>query len=64
MPVPFRPDSKALNISGVLRQVCNAVIPVGGLAFPVFVPTAGLWLTALGQKAILREANLPASLGQ
>lgn len=35
VPVPFRPDSKALNISGVLRRVCNMVIPVSGLAFPV-----------------------------
>ena len=59
VPVPFRPDSKALNISGVLRRVCNMVIPVSGLAFPVSVPTAGLWFDSAGAKSYL-EGDQPA----
>lgn len=50
VPVPFRPDSKALNISGVLRRVCNMVIPVSALAFPVSAPTVKLWFDRAGAK--------------
>lgn len=59
VPVPFRPDSKALNISGVLRRVCNMVIPVSGLAFPVSVPIVGLLFDSTGAKSYL-EGGQPA----
>lgn len=57
--MPFRPDSKALNISGVLRRVCNMVIPVSGLAVPVSVPIVGLLFDSTGAKSYL-EGGQPA----
>lgn len=48
LSAPFRPDSKALNISGVLRRVCNIFLPVSGFALPVSALTPGLLMAALG----------------
>lgn len=57
VPVPFRPDSKTLNISGVLRWGCNMVIPGSGLVFPVSVPKVLLWFDRTGTKCYLEGAR-------
>lgn len=46
--VPFRPDSEALNICGVLHGRCNSYSSRRCGAFPVFVPTVWLWSTVPG----------------